>query len=316
MTNIPLFGTSASLISPPAGTVTSGYFPLQYLPAEHVNYYFNAATQAVQELVNVIQGAGLTPSSTDTQLRASLAALYGRNPPVGLLLTYVSTTSFSVGAGVAGDTTFTDMMLLASTFTKTSAAWAAGTGNGGKMSAAAFAASTWYYVYLLKNPTTGVVDCGFDVSPTSPTLPTGYTLYRIIGAVKTDGSVHFLQWIMYADGTQEWVSPPTDINDSTLTTTKKSYTLTTVPVIPCRVNFYVLVSGGSAGILVDIYGNTSIADVNPTAGNAIAATQVSSVAIVQLDNIVINAGVLYARSNTASTTLLVGTRDFNVRPFN
>lgn len=72
MQNIPLFGSSASLISPPAGTVTSGFLPLQYLPAEYLNYYLNAATQAVQEIVNLESAAGFSPSAS-FQLLGSLA---------------------------------------------------------------------------------------------------------------------------------------------------------------------------------------------------------------------------------------------------
>lgn len=64
MQNIPLFAASGTKTSPPALTVTSGYFPLQVLPAEQLNYFLNGATQSIQEWVNLITLAGLTPGPT------------------------------------------------------------------------------------------------------------------------------------------------------------------------------------------------------------------------------------------------------------
>jgi len=316
MQNIPLFGGSASKISPPALTVTSGYFPLQYLPAENLNYYLNTATQAAQELVVTISGLGLSPSSTPGQLQLGLAQFLQGLPPVGLPVQYVSTTSFSVGAGGCANTTGTNLMYLLSLLTKTTSSWVAGTGVGGKMSAAAIATSTWYYVYVIKNLTTGAVDCGFDVSATAPTLPTGFTVYRMIAAVKTDGSSHFLQWIWYADGTQEWVTPSADVSDATLTTVRKSYNPGSIPVVTCKVNAYLNIQSASPGVLVAVYGNTSITDNATGLANALGGTQVSTINCPSLLAITVSAGTIYARATAASTSIQFGARDFNVRPFN
>src|SRR3990167_5278425 len=62
------------------------------------------------------------------------------------------------------------------------AAWAVGTNQGGRMSAAAIA-NTTYHVPLIKRVDTGVVDVGLDVSATAPTLPTNYTKFRRIGSI-------------------------------------------------------------------------------------------------------------------------------------
>lgn len=48
------------------------------------------------------------------------------------------------------------------------------------------AASTWYYVYVIWNGTT--VAGLFSASATSPTLPSGYTHFALVGTVRTDGS--------------------------------------------------------------------------------------------------------------------------------
>jgi hypothetical protein len=72
------------------------------------------------------------------------------------------------------------------------ASWTTGTNQGGLFSGQK-ANSTWYYLYAIANPTSGVVDAGFDISPTSPTLPTGFTKRsKALFAVKTDSSGNIL----------------------------------------------------------------------------------------------------------------------------
>lgn len=279
MQNIPLFGSSATLLSPPAGTVTSGFLPLQFLPAEYLNYYLNADTQAVQEIVGVVTFAGLTPGTSQQLLPAlsgiltnafagtyvnkvkitqpaSLATLtissgktltdsntltlYGtdgnsiqtdsaiRSTCQGMLMAYVSTTSFSVAAGAVGDSTFVDMLYLAATTTKTTSAWAVGSGNGG-LDTGAIAASTWYAVYLIKRVDTGVVDVIFSTSGTSPTLPSNYTLFRRIGWVRTNGSSQFIQWTQVGRRFY-WQAKISELSTVTPANTNRILVTVTVPV--------------------------------------------------------------------------------------
>jgi hypothetical protein len=48
------------------------------------------------------------------------------------------------------------------------------------------ASSTWYYTYVIYNPTTSTVNGLISASSTSPTLPSGYTKYRRIGSFYND----------------------------------------------------------------------------------------------------------------------------------
>jgi len=51
------------------------------------------------------------------------------------------------------------------------------------------ASSTWYYLWLIKNPSSGTVGGLFSTSTTSPTMPTGYTMKRRMPlAVRNNGS--------------------------------------------------------------------------------------------------------------------------------
>ena len=58
-----------------------------------------------------------------------------------------------------------------------------------------FAATTWYYGFVIYNPTTQTIAALLSTSATAPTLPTGYTMWARVGADITDGSTHFLRSI-------------------------------------------------------------------------------------------------------------------------
>lgn len=104
------------------------------------------------------------------------------------------TNDIDIAAGAAVDSTGTVSMMLTSAMGKQlDVAWAVGgtpgSPAGGRMSAAAIA-NTTYHMFLIRRPDTGVVDVGFDVSATAPTLPTNYTQFRRIGSiVRASGAI-------------------------------------------------------------------------------------------------------------------------------
>lgn len=95
-----------------------------------------------------------------------------------------ATNDIDISAGeCASDTDPFFKMVLAAALTKRlDAAWAVGSGNGGRMSAAALANGT-YHVWAIQRSDTGVVDGGFDVSATAPTMPANYDRKRRIGSI-------------------------------------------------------------------------------------------------------------------------------------
>lgn len=62
------------------------------------------------------------------------------------------------------------------------------------------AANTWYYVYVIYNGTT--VASLLSVSATTPTLPSGYTYYARVGAVRNDASSNLWRTLQYNDDVQ------------------------------------------------------------------------------------------------------------------
>jgi hypothetical protein len=143
------------------------------------------------------------------------------------LSTAGSSTTFGVSAGVVVDSTSASFMKLASAFTKTTSAWAAGSGNG-SLDTGGTGANTWYHVHAIKNPTTSAVDILTSLSATAPTLPSGYTLFRRIGSMRTNGGG---QWLKFFQNGDEflWDVPVADATALAITTTPSNVTLTVPP---------------------------------------------------------------------------------------
>lgn len=125
-------------------------------------------------------------------------ASYLQNYISGLTLSAAgSTGTFGIAAGEGVDSTNSTAMLLASAFTKTTASWVVGTGNG-CLDTGSIGTTTWYHAFLIQG--TGLApDVLCSLSATSPTMPSGYTLFRRIGSMKTDSSSHWLAFTQNGD---------------------------------------------------------------------------------------------------------------------
>lgn len=109
------------------------------------------------------------------------------------------TTRVTVGVGRCRDSLNAVNMVLAAPLTKRiDQAWSAGALGGARLSGALGASQTWHW-FLLMNPTTGAVDVGADASPTAPTLPGGYTLFRRLGATLTDSTNAMREFVQFGD---------------------------------------------------------------------------------------------------------------------
>lgn len=130
-----------------------------------------------------------------------------------------------IAAGQAADDSAAAYLSLAATLTKRlDAAWAVGSGNGG-IDTGSKANSTWYHLWLIQRPDTGVVDALFSTSATAPTMPANYTRKRRIGAVLTDGSGNIRAFIQIGD--RFYWSAPQATTSSSVSSTAILLTLVT-----------------------------------------------------------------------------------------
>jgi hypothetical protein len=185
--------------------------------------------------------------------------------------------TLTITAGQATSDDQTTSMALGSTYTKTFAAWAVGSGNGG-LDTGAIAGTTWYHVYIIERTDTQVVDVLISLSASAPTLPTNYTKQRRIGSIKTDATPNIISFFQNGD-TFLWSTLPTLDLNGTANTTAALFTVQTPP-----------------GVRTE--GIFNLSEQNNTGGGGGAAMLLSSPDVADT-----------APSNTASP---LGTLTFNV----
>ena len=61
-------------------------------------------------------------------------------------------------------------------------------------------ASTWYYIWLIFNPTTKTYAGLLSINSSSPTMPSGYTKKRRVGVIRNDASSNFLEFTCKGTG--------------------------------------------------------------------------------------------------------------------
>jgi len=202
-----------------------------------------------------------------------------------------------------GGTQTADMMVLSSALTKRSdAAWSEGTNQGG-MDTGSKPNDGILYVWLIRKPSSGNIDALFSVSCDDPTMPSGYTQKRRIGAVRTNGSGNIHGFIQDSD----WFwfkSPILDVNDAALSTTRKNYMIQAPPDFTVFFNLVI----AHASSLPPVYvSNPDLTDMALSSSAAPLATireiatgvAAHAQATMKLDS----QSRLSARSSTSATTI-------------
>jgi hypothetical protein len=270
-------------------------------------FHGSAALTGTPTAPTATAGTNTTQVATTAFVLANPAAL--RSYLAGLTLsTAGSSATFSVAAGIAADSTNVDMLTLAASISKTTGAWAVGTGNGA-LDTGAIAASTWYHVWLIKRTDTSVVDVLVSLSATAPTMPTSYTEKRRIGSMKTNGSSQWTSFVQLGDEFL-WGTSVLDVNVTTLGTTATLYTLSVPTSVQVRARCRGYVTGGSTfqAVLITSPDETSQA-VNVPVGNGTGINPVASAAqyFGELQVRTNTSGQVRAIANLASTNLTVVT---------
>ena len=187
-----------------------------------------------------------------------------RNYLSGLRLTNDQSVSIAIAPGVAADSTNVAMMSLNAPFNKTTGPWTVGGTafvNGG-LDTGSFASNTWYHIFLIQRPDTRRVDALISLSPTAPTMPSPYTLFRRIGSMLSSGSS---QWMAINQNGDDflWPVPAADISAASITSSGALYALS----VPPGVQVMARIRLGLASSTVGAFARISSPDENPAGAN-------------------------------------------------
>jgi hypothetical protein len=222
----------------------------------------NFEIQTPPGTLQVTPGTGLQSSATVWSVDPSFFQGYLG----GLTTSFNSTTILNIAPGVCVSDDNTTQMKLASAFTKTTGAWAVGTGNGG-LDTGSVANSSGYFVYVIERTDTGVVDVLLSLSATTPTMPANYTKKRRIGWIRTDGSAAILSFVQDGDLFQ-WAASVADVSAANPGTTAVLRTLTVPVGINVQAIFQSIVASSSTDQVVVRYSDLATNDETPSGTNA------------------------------------------------
>ncbi|MBF8177652.1 hypothetical protein [Herminiimonas contaminans] len=250
--------------------------------AQLIGSYIHTTGNETKSGILTLTNSPVVPTPTEANQAAnksyvdSASALRGHIS--GLMLsTAGSSATMSISAGQATDSGGVALMKLLSAISKTTSAWAVGSGNGG-LDAGTIANNTWYHFYEIMRADTGVVDVNFSLSGSAPTLPANYTNFRRIGSGKTNGSGQWNRFTQNGD-VFEWADPVQDVSVVNQGATSVTYALSVPPAVVTRANIlaYAQTSGGSSNVYIrpltatDAVASTAT-NVNlrdPTTGNGV-----------------------------------------------
>jgi hypothetical protein len=257
--------------------------------------------------------AAPTPSVGDNSTKLATTAFVAANTVLpgylwGLTLSAAgSTSTFSVAAGAAADSTAAVYSKLASSISKTGGSWAVGSGNGA-LDTGTVASSTGYHVWLIERTDLTAVDVLVSLSATAPTMPTNYTFKRRIGWMLTDT---FGQWVKFIQVGDEflWSTSVADVGVTTLGTTATLFALSVPTGVQVNALFRVTMSNATAGIGVLVSPpDQNVEAVGTPAGNCSVTNANTTTSSRMVFNIRTNTSAqIRAVASGASTTLDVVT---------
>jgi hypothetical protein len=220
------------------------------------------------------------------------------------LSTAGASATISIAAGSATDSANTTLMTLASAISKTTSAWAVGSGNGG-LDTGAIANSTSYHFYEIQRLDTGVVDVIFSLSASAPAYPTGYTISRRIGSMKTNGSA---QWTSFTQTNDDFIlsAPVTDVNAIATTTARVNKALSVPTGIPLRALFRAGVNASAAAFGM-IFTSLQENDQAPSGGGVADLCTSNSYAAGSFERWTDTSAQIGVRSNSTAANYTIST---------
>jgi hypothetical protein len=171
-------------------------------PSSSNKFVTDADTRVPSQGENdALAGTSGTPSSsnkyvTDVDPRLAVTGDSNKRMIEGLVPSRVGVAILEISAGVAfSDDATTVMQLLTAVNLDLTTVGANGRDQG------VLSSSSWYYLYVIKNVTSGAVATLASLSATAPTLPSGYTKRRRIGVCRVTAASDILNAVVSGKGT-------------------------------------------------------------------------------------------------------------------
>jgi len=255
-------------------------------------------------ILRVAEPVGSTDVATKNYIDTNTKSL--RNYISGLNITNNGSdlnNDIDIDVGVAQDSTNTYTMYLNSLLTKQlDAAWVAGTNQGGLFSGSK-AATTIYYIHLIRKDSDGSIDVGFDTSITAANKPAGYSNYRCIGSFITNASSNIRngKYIRY-NNILHFIYNDFVLDRAYSSLSGTSRILITTSVLPNCIGIYSLFLNGSVGASYVNYGSPYETDIVPSNFDTakIRIDFGDSLWDCQLEYIVNSSSQIYIRADTGS----------------
>lgn len=213
---------------------------------------FLAKTQNLNDLPNKATARTNLSVYSQSQVDALIAAI-GQNLPLGYLSGFTlandgvsPNTTLSVTSGTARSSDNTVDISLTGTLRgilQASGSWTAGD-NQNKLDTGAKAINSWYHVFAIRKTSDGTGDILFSLSPTAPTMPSGYAGFRRISAIRTDASGNIIQFLNFGRNFT-FKTPILDV-DIAAAIVDAAYVLSVPTGIEVKVKVGMFCSGGDA----------------------------------------------------------------------
>ncbi len=230
-----------------------------------------------------------------------------------------ATNDLDIAAGGCMDDTHADWIQIAATTKQTDAVWAADNGATatGGLDLIGSAGNNEFYVWAIKNPTTGATGTLLSLSATAPTMPSGYTLKRLVNWVKRSGGavLPLYQMEMSGGGLRfHYVTPIADVAlANTLTSTRRTDTLSVPKNFSVLAHVRILLADGATAAS-SIVTNPSEVDqaVVQTAAVGLASIGInlSTSFMASMDVLTSAAGAIAARTLAGITVDSYGVMTF------
>jgi hypothetical protein len=180
----------------------------------------------------------------------------------------ILTTSGTSSTITADLITVTDSNGLTYTKSSFSQSYATGTSGAGGLDTGSIANNTWYYEYAIYNPTSVTWAALISLSATSPTLPSGYTAFARVGAIRY-GSGTLLYKTQYGRDAQYIIgtSPSSGVGLAT----GSSGNVTTPTYTAVSISSAVPPTAAKIRVSLETQGGIAILNPNGNYGNDVSA---------------------------------------------